>query len=227
MGLRYQQAGEPPHSLHHLSAHSWSRPQRAASLHLRATLNRATAQHLSLVTVLAHPKQTSMLHRFLLRPPLQELHRWALLPPPHQLRTWAKLPLGSLTSLIASMGTVRTWQRSATHSQTQTSRRPHTGRRQHSPPPLHSPPPARLAEGRTTTYRASTRIDADRDFWAGKGGRCKVQNKNKNKKKSGKCVLAKKAKLEFWIVLWECWMHTVCETETFVKAGIPVKLKGV
>lgn len=55
------------------------------------------------VTVLAHPKQTSMLHRFLLRPPLQELHLWALPPPPHQLRTWAKLPLGSLTSLIASM----------------------------------------------------------------------------------------------------------------------------
>ncbi len=55
------------------------------------------------VTVSAHPKQTSMLHRFLLRPQLQELHRLALPPPPHQLRTWAKLPLGSLISLIASM----------------------------------------------------------------------------------------------------------------------------
>lgn len=50
MDLHYQQAGEPLHSLRHLSAHSWSQPQRAASLHLRATLNRATAQHLSLVS---------------------------------------------------------------------------------------------------------------------------------------------------------------------------------
>lgn len=55
-------------------------------------------------------------------------------------------------------------------------------------------------------------------------GRCvklKNKNNNKKKKKSGKCLFSlKKAKLEFWIVLWECWMHTVCETETFVKAGI-------
>lgn len=55
------------------------------------------------VTVLAHPKQTSMFHRFLRPQPLQEMHHWALLLPPHQLRTWAKPPLGSPTSLIASM----------------------------------------------------------------------------------------------------------------------------
>lgn len=55
------------------------------------------------VTVSAHHKQTSMLHRFLLHPRLQELHRWALHQPPHRLRIWAKLPPGSLTSLIASM----------------------------------------------------------------------------------------------------------------------------
>lgn len=50
MDLRCRQAVEPPHSLRHLSTHSWSRPRRAASLHLRATLSRATAQHLSLVS---------------------------------------------------------------------------------------------------------------------------------------------------------------------------------
>lgn len=50
MDLHCLQAVEHPHNLHHLSTHSWSRPRRAASLHLRATLNRATAQHLSLVS---------------------------------------------------------------------------------------------------------------------------------------------------------------------------------
>lgn len=50
MDLLYQWAGGPPHSLLHLSVHSWSLPQRAALQHLRATLNRATAQHLSLVS---------------------------------------------------------------------------------------------------------------------------------------------------------------------------------
>lgn len=50
MDLRCRQVVEPPHSLRHLSTHSWSRPRRAASLHLRATLSRATAQHLSLVS---------------------------------------------------------------------------------------------------------------------------------------------------------------------------------
>lgn len=49
-GLRCQQVAGPPHSLHHLSVLSWSRPQQAGSLHLRATLSRATAQHLSSVS---------------------------------------------------------------------------------------------------------------------------------------------------------------------------------
>lgn len=50
MDLRCRQAGEHPHSLHPLSMHSWSQPQRAALLHLRAILSRATPQHLSLVS---------------------------------------------------------------------------------------------------------------------------------------------------------------------------------
>lgn len=54
-GLRCQRVAGPPHSLHHLSVHSWSRPQPAVSLHLRATLSRATAQHLSSVSYTDEP----------------------------------------------------------------------------------------------------------------------------------------------------------------------------
>lgn len=50
MDLHCQQVVEPPHSLPPLSTRSWSRPQQVASLHLRLTLSRATAQHLTLVS---------------------------------------------------------------------------------------------------------------------------------------------------------------------------------
>lgn len=50
MDLRCLQVVEPPHNRHHHSTHFWSRPRRVASLHLRATLSRAIAQHLSLVS---------------------------------------------------------------------------------------------------------------------------------------------------------------------------------
>lgn len=55
------------------------------------------------VTLSAHPKQTSTLHKFLPRPPLREQPPSVLHLPPHQLRTWAKLPLGNPNSRIASM----------------------------------------------------------------------------------------------------------------------------
>lgn len=71
-----------------------------------AVLNRAHHSYLiglQQVTVLAHPKRTSMLHKFLLHPPHQEQQRWASLLQPHQLRTWARPPQGSLSFLTASM----------------------------------------------------------------------------------------------------------------------------
>lgn len=47
---RCLRAEGPRRNLRRLSTHSWSRPRRAASLHLRATLSRATARRLSLVS---------------------------------------------------------------------------------------------------------------------------------------------------------------------------------
>lgn len=47
---RCLRAEGPRRNLRRLSTHSWSRPQRAASLHLRLTLSRATARRLSLVS---------------------------------------------------------------------------------------------------------------------------------------------------------------------------------
>lgn len=101
------------------------------------------------------------------------------------------------------------------------------GPRQHSPPLPPSPPPVRSAEGRTTTYRASTRIDAERHIWAGL--LCKVQ-KQKQKKKSGKRVISLKAKLEFWIVCSKgmltahnLWNRNLCESRDSSKFKWGVK----
>lgn len=66
----------------------------------------------------------------------------------------------SLFLFYLPQGTARTWRPSATPSQTPVSQPPPTGPQQHSLP-LPNPPQVRLAEGRTTMYRASIPIDAD------------------------------------------------------------------
>lgn len=92
-------------------------------------------------------------------------------------------------SPLCPQGTGRTWQPSAIASQTPASRQHRMGPRQHNPPVPLSLLLVHLVEGRTITYRDSTRIDADDILWTGL--LCKVKEKKKKKVRE-MCVIAKK-----------------------------------